>query len=111
MCLLALRAGRHSILSSVKPKKFLLRAFSCIFDSFLLYCPCAGYGAGILADNGRRLALRLFKRRVKVLFRVPRPSWKGGMSMDAVTWAEIFQYTMVLISFAALLVAIGHKKK
>ncbi len=31
--------------------------------------------------------------------------------MDAVTWAEIFQYTMVLISFAALLVAIGHKKK
>ena len=85
--------------------------FSCFFGDILLYCPCAEYGARILASNARRLALQLFKRRVKVLFRVPRPSWKGGMSMEAVTWAEIFQYTMVLISFAALLVAIGHKKK
>ena len=71
---------------------------------------------GILASNGRRWALQLSKRKVKILFRIqpdpPGPSCKGGTSLNQVTWSELLRSVLVLISFISLTYAIaGYKTK
>jgi hypothetical protein len=54
-------------------------------------------------------AVRLLLVGGKLL--LPPILWKGGMQMDIVSHADMYQYTLVLIGIASLIIAIMNMTK